>query len=72
MERLTSITVTVDNGNINKMEWKRTVVDQSLSWTLGDRWRTKEEYDGKITAMGGGHLHVSNQKSELDNMSIII
>ncbi len=33
--------------------FEREIVDPQLVWTLGDLWRTPEEYDSKMEAVGG-------------------
>ena len=34
-------------------QFERSVTDNALSWTLGDQFRTKEEYDAKMEDIGG-------------------
>ena len=29
------------------------IIDTDLEWTLGGKWRTSEEYDTKMNAIGG-------------------
>ncbi len=32
---------------------EREVIDKSISWTMGEAWRTEAEYESKMTAIGG-------------------
>jgi len=50
MQRLTNVIIRKSGL---QFEWERKNVDPSISWTLGDEWRTKDEYDSKMTAIGG-------------------
>ena len=40
------------------------IIDTDLEWTLGGKWRTSEEYDTKMNAIGGTMYRVnySNKK----------
>lgn len=51
LERVTNIVTKVD-GNTALQE--RQIVSPSLQWTLGPDWRSEEEYQDKLDAVGGG------------------
>jgi len=42
-----------NDTNIIPGQYRRTPVASDLSWTLGDKWRTMQEYEMKMTAIGG-------------------
>jgi len=50
MERLSNVTMG-DEGL--QTGWKREVSDSALAWTLGEKWRTEDEYAEKMDAIGG-------------------
>jgi len=50
------------SGDINST--KRQVVNEPLQWTLGPTWRTEEEYEAKLDALGGGVSSQLNMKEE--------
>jgi hypothetical protein len=52
MKRVTKLSQLNKNDN-HVTEWGRAVVDETLSWTLGEEWRTPEQFDNKIQKIGG-------------------
>ena len=53
MKRVASLFGDCDDENGEVGNWRRSVVDSSLEWTLGSQWRTEEEYEEKMNAIGG-------------------
>jgi len=43
--------------------YKRTVIDDSLSWTLGGDFRTAEEYEANMAAVGGMTTKMNQKKA---------
>ena len=48
--RLERVATLHDNG--------RTIVNDDLAWTLGDSWRSPQEYDARIAAAGGASVQM--------------
>lgn len=48
--RLDRVTRLVSKG---EEQWERQIVDEDLKWTMGESWRSSEEYDAKVEAIGG-------------------
>ena len=64
LERVATI---VKGGGEDDGRWKRQVVNPSLQWTLGPTWRTEEEYQAKLEAVGGGVSSQLNSKQPRAN-----
>ncbi|CAB9511505.1 expressed unknown protein [Seminavis robusta] len=57
LERVTQLKQTTSG-------WQRHVTNQELQWTLGPTWRTAEEYQAKLDAVGGGVSSQLNRRSK--------
>jgi len=57
--RLNRVTRFVQN---EEDQLERQVVDDDLKWTIGKSWRSSEEYDSKIEAIGGFSAAMSGKK----------
>jgi hypothetical protein len=44
----------------------REVVNDDLKWTMGERWRSEEEYDLKMNAIGGPSAKMNAKPSQTD------
>lgn len=44
------------------IEWGRDIVNETLSWTLGEEYRTPEEFDNKIQEIGGMSSNLNRAK----------
>mmetsp|Transcript_25278 Transcript_25278/g.31152 ORF Transcript_25278/g.31152 Transcript_25278/m.31152 type:complete len:415 (+) Transcript_25278:75-1319(+) len=58
MRRVSTLTSVENLG----FKWKRNMVDETLSWTLGDDWRTSEKYESKMNDIGGVSTMMNKQK----------
>ncbi|KAL3934942.1 MAG: hypothetical protein SGBAC_009447 [Bacillariaceae sp.] len=59
--RLDRVTRFVQNGDEDG-QLERQVVDKDLTWTMGESWRSCDEYDAKIEAIGGLSAIMSGKK----------
>mmetsp|Transcript_3483 Transcript_3483/g.7910 ORF Transcript_3483/g.7910 Transcript_3483/m.7910 type:complete len:366 (+) Transcript_3483:68-1165(+) len=59
--RLDRVTRLVQNGEEDG-QWERQIVDEDLAWTMGESWRSSDDYDAKIEAMGGLSAIMSGKK----------
>jgi hypothetical protein len=59
--RLDRVTRLVQHGE-EDVHLERKVVDEDLGWTMGESWRSSDEYDAKIAAIGGLSAILSGTK----------
>jgi hypothetical protein len=45
-----------------RLRFEREIVDADLSWTMGDGWRSPEEYESKMAAVGGITTRMNRNK----------
>lgn len=60
MKRVASLKKEVNHPDLF---YKRTVIDDSLSWTLGGDFRTAEEYEANMAAVGGMTTKMNQKKA---------
>lgn len=70
LDRVANIITTDDGGCSSEVDSGsrtliRQVVNESVQWTLGPLWRTEEEYQSKLDAVGGGVSSQLNQPKKV-------
>ena len=57
-------TISTSDSETESESLQRKIVDSSLRWTLGDRWRSEEEYESKMAAVGGLTTRMNQNKAK--------
>jgi len=61
MTRVASLTSATTNSN---SQLQREIVDTALGWTMGESWRTPEEYESRMSAIGGVSTRMNQSQKQ--------
>ena len=57
-------TISTPDSETESESLQRKIVDSSLRWTLGDKWRSEEEYESNMAAVGGLTTRMNQNKAK--------